>query len=138
VRVLVFALLLTDEATLGGRVGEQALEVDVGAAVGADAVFPRLEPAECRFDVAYVADMAIDARDIEVGQRIRHRFVAAVAGLGVELVDAVLVVRVVEFLANFAQQVLVVALEALGELVDLGFRECGHRASWGADCRDIP
>src|SRR5512139_1908500 len=127
--VLLFAFFLADDAALGGRVGLQAGEVDVVAAVDADAEFAVLDAPESGFDVAYPLNLAVHHGHVEIRQGVRHRLVAGIAGLAVEQVDAVLFTGVFQLVAHLAQQRLVIRLEFLDELVKLGLGKCGHRTT---------
>src|SRR3569833_47961 len=124
-----FALFLADDATLRGRIGHQPGKRDRIPAVDADAIFAIPDALQGGLDIPHPVNMAIEQGQVEIRQRIGQRFVAAVARFAVEQVDAMLVARVLQFLAYFAHECLIVFPQFPGELIELGWAEYGHLTS---------
>src|SRR5574340_785406 len=74
----LFVLVLAGVAAPGGRVGEQAFEGDVLAAIDAVAEAAPLQALARRLDVAQLVDLTVNDGSAEVRQHVGHRLVARV------------------------------------------------------------
>jgi hypothetical protein len=84
-----FVNLLTLKATLGGRIGLEPLDADRLLAVDTDPIAPLSDPDQSGVDVTDLLDMAVDAGQIEVHQKIGYRRFFCVMDLSGQFLVAV-------------------------------------------------
>jgi hypothetical protein len=105
-------LVLARNAALRGRISEQALEIDLRAAIGAEAERAFLCSLPRSHNVAEFLDVAVKLRRVEVGERRRHRLISAV-GHAVEQFHAMLVTVALGGVPNILQHALLPLMHPL-------------------------